>query len=137
MDHLHHLIESNGLDQYAVKEMMEGISIRIQKGQFVTFYHLYQNYLWLSPNPEDSIEARWGLKKCEMILSQIRSAENSTVFIEMTYRKRDPKYADFSIRQQQEILQRLFEEWYKSECKVSSSPISLPPKKTKDKVIRR
>ena len=63
MDHLHHLIESNGLDQDAVKEMMEGISIRIQKGQFVTFYHLYQNYLWLSPNPEDSIEARWGLKK--------------------------------------------------------------------------
>ena len=136
MDHLHHLIESNGLDQDAVKEMMEGISIRIQKGQFVTFYHLYQNYLWLSPNPEDSIEARWGLKKCEMILSQIRSAENSTVFIERTYRKRDPKYADFSIRQQQEILRRLFEEWYKSECKEPVVP-PPPPKKTKDRVIRR
>jgi len=117
MDHLHHLIESNGLDQDAVKEMMEGISIRIQKGQSVTFYHLYQNYLWLSPHPEDSIEARWGLKKCEMILSQIRSAKNSIAFIERAYRKKDPKYADFSTRQQQEILRRLFEEWYKSECK--------------------
>jgi hypothetical protein len=117
MDHLHHLIESNGLDQDAVKEMMEGISIRIQKGQSVTFYHLYHNYLWLSPHPEDSIEARWGLKKCEMILSQIRSAKNSIAFIERAYRKKDPKYADFSTRQQQEILRRLFEEWYKSECK--------------------
>jgi hypothetical protein len=136
MDHLHHLIESNGLDQDAVKEMMEGISIRIQKGQFVTFYHLYQNYLWLSLNPEDSIEARWGLKKCKMILSQIRSVENSTAFIERTYRKRDPKYADFSIRQQQEILQRLFEEWVKSECKEPVVP-PPPPKKTKDRVIRR
>ena len=31
MDHLHHLIESNDLDKNVVKEMMEGISIPIQK----------------------------------------------------------------------------------------------------------
>ena len=127
MDHLHHLIESNGLDQEAVKEMMEGISIPIQKGQSVSFYHLYQNYLWLSPHPEDSIEARWGLKKCEMILSQIRSAKNSIAFIEKTYRKRDPKYADFSTRQQEEILRRLDEEWARSDCKEPAPP----PKKKK------
>ena len=30
MDHLHHLIESNGLDKNVVKEMMEGLSIHIQ-----------------------------------------------------------------------------------------------------------
>jgi hypothetical protein len=126
MDHLHHLIESNGLDQDAIKEMMEGISIRIQKGQFVTFYHLYQNYPWLSPHPGDSIEARWGLRKCEMILTQIRSATNSIVFIERTYRKRDPKYADFSVRQQQEILTRLYEEWYRSGCKESVTHTPAP-----------
>jgi hypothetical protein len=57
-----------------------------------------------------------------MILSQIRSAENSTVFIERTYRKRDPKYADFSLRQQWEILARLYEEWYRSECKEPVAP---------------
>jgi len=66
------------------------------------------------------------LKKCEMILSQIRSAKNSIAFIERAYRKKDPKYADFSTRQQQEILRRLFEEWYKSECK---EPVVPPPKK--------
>jgi hypothetical protein len=122
MDYLHHLIESNGLDKDMVKEMMEGFSIRIQKGQSVTFCHLYQNYHWLSPHPEDSIEARWGLKKCEMILSQLRSAQSSIDFIERTYRKKDPKYADFSVRQQQEIIRRLVEEWNRSQCKVPLSP---------------
>jgi hypothetical protein len=123
MDHLHHLIELNHLDQDAIKEMMEGISIRIQTGQSVTFYHLYQNYLWLSPHPEDSIEARWGLKKCEIILSRLRSSENSMIFIERTYRKTDPKYADFSVQQEREITRRLIDEWAKSNCKIlTSSP---------------
>ena len=116
MDHLHHLIESNDFQQDAVKEIMEEISIPIQENQSVTFYHVYQNYLWLSPHPKDSIEARWGLKKCEMILSQLRDAQNSIDFIERTYRKRDPKYADFSIRQQQETVRKLLEEWDKSQC---------------------
>jgi hypothetical protein len=124
MDHLHHLIELNNLNNDVIREMMERVSIPIQKGQSVTFYHLYQNYLWLSPNPEDSIEARWGLKKCDIILSQLRSAHNSMDFIERTYRKQDPKYADFSVLQQLEITRRLIEEWNKSECRVPPSPPS-------------
>jgi hypothetical protein len=127
MDHLRHLIELNGLDQDTVRGMMEVILIPIQRGQLVSFYHLYQNYLWLSPHPEDSIETRWGLRKCEMILSQFRSAQNSIDFIERMYRKRDPKYADFSVRQQQEIIRRLIEEWDRSQCKVP--PDSTPEKK--------
>jgi hypothetical protein len=134
MDHLHHLIESTELPQDAVKEIMKEISIPIQRGQSITFYHVYQNYLWLSPHPEDSIEARWGTKKCEMILSQLRSAQNSIDFIERTYRKKDPKYADFSIRQQQEITRRLIEEWNKSQCKYLPPP---PPKKAKTRVTGR
>ncbi len=126
MDHLRHLVELNHLNNDATKEMMERITIPIQKGQSVTFYHLYQNYLWLSPNPEDSVEARWGLRKCDIILAQLRSAHNSMDFIERTYRKRDPKYADFSVRQQLEITRRLIEEWNKSQCRVPSFP---PPKK--------
>ncbi|MGZ3512452.1 MAG: hypothetical protein ACXU93_00765 [Thermodesulfobacteriota bacterium] len=120
MDHLRHLIESTHPHQNAVKEMMKEISIPIQKRQSITFYHLYQNYHWLSPHPDDSIEARWGLRKCEMILSQIRTAEKSIAFIESTYRKKDPKYADYSVRQQQEATQRLLEEWRKSRCSFSS-----------------
>ena len=98
---------------------MEAIPIQISRDHSVTFYHLYQNYPWLSPHPEDSVAARWGLKKCEMIFSRIRSASNAIAFVEKTYRKKDPKYADFSIRQQQEILRRLTEEWGRSQCKVT------------------
>jgi len=134
MDYLHHLIESNGLDRETVQERMEGISIPIQKDQSVTFYHLYRNYLWLSPHPEDSVEARWGLKKCEMILSQVRSAQKSVAFIERSYRRRDPRYADFAVQQQQEILRKLNEEWIVSECKEAPPP---PRKKGRPKTVGR
>ena len=116
MDHIQQIIESNRLDQEAVKREMEAIRIEISPSRFISFDHLYQNYLWLSPDPADSIEARWGLKKCDMILSRIRSAYKSIAFVEKTYRKKDPKYADFSVRQQQEILGRLYAEWDRSQC---------------------
>ena len=128
MDHLSQVIELNRLDPEFVKWMMETVPIDISKNRSVTFYHVYQNYLWLSPHPGDSIEARWGLKKCEMILSQTRATKSSIAFIERIYRKRDPKFADFSIRQQQEILRRLNDEWTKSGCKGPPPP---PKKKTK------
>jgi hypothetical protein len=132
MDHLHQIIELNPLDKEKMREKMEAIRIPISKNQSVTFHHLFQNYLWLSPHPEDSVEARWGLKKCEMILSQIRSAKNSIAFIERTYRKKDAKYASFATRQQQEILRKLTEEWDRSQCKETP-----PPKKKGDREMRR
>jgi len=117
MDHLTRIIESNPLIKRRAKGMMEAVPFEISEGRSVTFYEVYQNYLWLSPHPQDSIEARWGLRKCEMILAQTRTARNSAAFIEKTYRKRDPRYADFAVRQQQQMLRRLSEEWTKSGCK--------------------
>ena len=121
MDHLSRIIESNHLDKEMVKEMMESIPIHITKNRSLTFYDVYQNCSWLSPHPKDSIESRWGLKKCEMILEQIRTARDCIAFIEKIYGKKDPKYADFSIRQQQEILRRLNEELMRSECHFAAS----------------
>jgi hypothetical protein len=120
MDHLSKIIESNHLDRGMVKGMMEAISIDISENRSVTLYHVYQNLLWLSPHPEDSIEARWGLNKCEMIHAQTLTTKDSIAFIERVYRKRDPKYADFSILQQQRLLGKLSEEWVRSECKEPS-----------------
>jgi hypothetical protein len=117
MDHLSHIIEWNHLDPEMVKRWMEGIAIDISEDRSVTLYHVYQNHLWLSPHPEDSIEARWGLKKCETIHAQTRTANDSIAFIERTYRKKDPRYADFTIRTQKQLLAKLSEEWTKSECK--------------------
>jgi len=122
MGHLSQIVESNHLDREMVKGMMEAIPINIAGNRSVTLYQVYQNHLWFSHHPEDSIEARWGLKKCEMIHAQTRTTENSIVFIERTYRRKDPKYADFSIQQQRLLLGRLTEEWTRSGCGVSPVP---------------
>jgi hypothetical protein len=132
MDHLSQIIELNSLEKGGVKEMMEAIPLDISENRSLTFYDVYQNHLWLSPHPEDSIEARWGLKKCEMIHAEIRAIHNSVAFIQKAYRKKDPQYADFSIRQQQHLLTRLKEEWTRSECKeplpTAKKEIGVPPR---------
>jgi hypothetical protein len=117
MDHLSQTIELNHVDPEMAKGMMEAIPIDISEDRSVTLYHVYQNHLWLSSHPGDSIEARWGLKKCETIYAQTRTANDSIAFIERTYRKKDPNYADFTIRTQQRLLGKLSEEWTRAECK--------------------
>jgi hypothetical protein len=116
MDHLSEIIELNQLDHEMMEGMMKAISIDISKNRSVTFYDVYQNCSWLSPHPKDSIEARWGLMKCEMIQAQIRTTRDSIVFIKAIYGKKDPKYADSSIHQEEEILRRLNEQLTKSKC---------------------
>jgi hypothetical protein len=127
-DHLSQIIELNHVDPEMAKGMMEAIPIDISEDRSVTLYHVYQNHLWFSPRPEDSIEARWGLKKCETISARTRTANDSIAFIERTYRKKDPHYANFTIQTQQQLLARLSEEWTKSECKES---LLAPEKKVR------
>jgi hypothetical protein len=123
MDHLSQLIELNHLDNELMERRMKAISIDISKNRSITFYDLYQNCHWLSPHPNDSIEARWGLMKCEMIQARVRTIKDSIAFINRVYRMKDPEYADFAIRQQQESIQRLNEELMKSEsdCHLAAS----------------
>jgi hypothetical protein len=51
-----------------------------------------------------------------MILTRVRQANKSIRFIEKTYRRKDPKYADFSVLQQQEIIRRLWVDWDRFQC---------------------
>jgi len=67
-----------------------------------------------------------GIEKCEKIRTEIRATNDSIAFIEKTYRYKDPDYADFSIRQQQQILGRLSEEWTRAECRESPPPYAPP-----------
>jgi hypothetical protein len=63
-----------------------------------------------------------------MIRARTRTTNNSIAFIEKTYRKKDPEYADFSIRQQQQDLRRLSEEWTSAGC---GEPPPAPEKKAR------
>jgi hypothetical protein len=134
MEHLAGIIEWNRLDPKITKGVMEAIPIKISENQSITFCQVFQNYLWLSHDPRNSIEARWGLKKCEMIHEEIRTTNDSIAFISRAYRKKDPKYSDFSIRQQQSLLKKLTEEWTQAECRVAALRpekkiyLSPPPK---------
>jgi hypothetical protein len=89
-------------------------------------YDVYRNHLWLSSHPEDSIDARWGLNKCEKIQTQTRATRESMAFIERTYRKNDLKFADFALRGQRLVLQRLNAEWAQSDC---TEALAAPKKK--------
>jgi len=75
-----------------------------------------------------SAKAHRGSKTCEQIRTEIRTANNSIVFIEKTYRERDPDYADFTIRTQQQLLERLNEERMESKCR---EPSPRPEKKAR------
>jgi len=97
MGQLSRIIELNHLDPEMVEGMMKAISIDILKTRSLTFYDVYQNCSWLSPHPKDSIDARWGLKKCEMMQAQIRTARDNIAFIETIYGEKDPKYAACSM----------------------------------------
>jgi len=116
MDRLLEIIKLHRLDLEMVEKMMKAISIDISKDRSVTFHDVYKNSSWLSTHPKDSIEARWGLKKCEMLEAQIRTVRDSIAFVETTYGKRDPKDAEFSIHLEEEALKRLNEQLTKSEC---------------------
>jgi hypothetical protein len=129
MDTLSRIIESNRVDKAAMKKKMESTVIGVSKKQSVTLYQVFQSRPWFSRHPGDSIEARWGLKKCEMVLSQIAATKNSIAFIEKTYRKRDPKFADFSVRQQQHVLKGLGDELARCECKAPPLPRKKQGKK--------
>jgi hypothetical protein len=78
--------------------------------------------------PVVSIKAHRGSKRCEQIHTEIRTAHDSIAFVEKTYRKKDPNYADFTIRTQQQLLERLNGEWMGSKC---GEPSPTPQKKAR------
>lgn len=117
MDHLSQIMERNLPAAGVARKIMEATHIDISENRSLTLYDVYQGHLWFSPDPEDSIEARWGLKKCEMIFARTNATKASIAFIEKTYRKRDSRYADFSIMHQRETLRKLGMEWTRFDCR--------------------
>jgi hypothetical protein len=78
--------------------------------------------------PAVSTKAYRGSKRCEQIRTEIRATNDSITFVEKTYREKDPDYADFTIRTQQQLLERLSKEWVESECR---EPSPTPEKKAR------
>ena len=95
----------------------------LEDRQTVTLNYIVQNYLWLSHDPGDSIEARWGLRKCDMIRTRMKNALQTKDFVEQRYRATDPDYADFGRSLRLTDLKWLQEEGKRSGC---DNLLSLP-----------
>jgi hypothetical protein len=95
---------------------------------FVLFLTLLISTPCFSQTFNDSIKAHRGSKRCEEIRTKIRTTNDSIAFIGKTYRGKDPDYADFTIRTQQQLLERLNEEWTEAEC---TQPSPTPEKKAR------
>jgi len=116
VDHLERIIKVNNLDRDAIIDKMAKTELEISPGQFITLQYAFQNFQWLSSDPEDSIEARWAVNKCGMIANRLKSARESISFIQKKYSNTDPLFAEREIRTQQEIVDKMTREGQKSNC---------------------
>ncbi len=116
IEHLLKLIKDNRLDRTSIDKTMEGMPISLGGGLTVTLKYVVQNYRWLSHDPEDSIAARWGLRKCDMIRDRMENTLGDLNFIEKRYRTTDPEFADYHRKRYLNTLKLLQKEGAKNTC---------------------
>jgi hypothetical protein len=126
IQHLLKIIKDSGIHQKTVRAMMRGMTIPIEEGQAVGLDYIVQNYPWLAHDPGASIEARWGLRRCEMIRAGIQNALRSLDFVQQRYGAADPEYAEYSRSLRLQEIKRLREEGIRAGC---TEPQPLPQEK--------
>ncbi|NIQ37440.1 MAG: hypothetical protein GTN81_02450 [Proteobacteria bacterium] len=114
--YLDKVITESNLDPNPLLAKMKTIQFDIGNKEIIDLLHIYENREWLSFDPDDSIEMRWGLKKCEMIQSKLGTLEQSISFVKEAYEEKDPDYADSVITQYKREMQRLRQEQTVSQC---------------------
>ncbi|SHO43602.1 hypothetical protein [Desulfopila aestuarii] len=124
--YLKKLIVDNGLDAKTLEREMAQRTIPITMERTITLLDVIHDSAWLSHDPNDSIEARWGVTKCEMILKEIRNALVDLDFAEQRYRSTDPAYADRLREKTMYKIERLHDEEQRSSC------FDLPPGRSKN-----
>ncbi len=114
--YLDSIVRENQLDSRPILARMETTRFDIGNEKVIELLHIYRNREWLSYDPDDPIEMRWGLMKCEMIQSRLRTLQQAIQFVLETYEEEDPAYAQRVITQYQREMKRLREEQTASEC---------------------
>lgn len=118
IDYLEEIIKKNHLDRQAILDKMAKINLEISPGRFITLEYIFENFKWLSSDPEDAIDVRWGLDKCSIIATRLNDAKESISFVRERYGKTDPVFAERSIRTQQAIIVELMKESQKNKCTI-------------------
>jgi len=124
--HLHDLLEENHLNKEYLNASLAGLNIPIGKGRKVTMQYVVDNYAWLSHDPNDTIEARWGLSKCNMIWTRMKDALIDLEFAEQRYRSTNPAYAERRRHQINYEMHMLKDEEKKSGCNDLPATPAMP-----------
>ena len=95
---------------------MGKINLPIAPHLVVTAEQVFQNAVWMSSDPEDSIANRWGLDKCSIIERRIKKAQETIAFIRETYDTTNPRLAERLITVRQTIVNDMNEKKKKSNC---------------------
>jgi hypothetical protein len=114
--HLLKLIKDNRLDKSSIDKTMEGMPISIGDGLTVTLKYIVHNYRWLSHDPGDSIAARWGLRKCNMIRDRMKNTLDDLNFVVKRYRTTHPEFADYHRQRYLNALRQLQKDGQKNTC---------------------
>jgi hypothetical protein len=120
--HLEKIIRDNHLDRDAILDRMAKIHLQVYDDRVITLQYVFQNFNWLSSDPEATIEARWGLDKCGIIASRLKSAQESISFIKKRYGKTDPDFTERAILAQQKIVDEMTRESQKNNCTTELKP---------------
>ena len=122
-------IKNNKLNEQPLQNIMERMILPISEEQSVTVNYIVQNYRWLSHNPGDPIDARWGLHKCEMIHDQMDDIFVALDFIKKRYSATKEDYYERLRQMNMADLSRLKQEGQNSRCPdlgVRISSINFP-----------
>lgn len=117
--YLEKIIKNNHLDRDAILDKMEKVSLQISPDRVVTVKYVFQNFKWMSSDPEATIEARWGLDKCNIIAIHLKSAQESISFIQEKYGETDPPFAERSIWKEQKIVDDMTRESRENNCLIN------------------
>ena len=118
IEYLEDIIKKHHLDRDTILDKMANIELQISPGRSVSLRHVFENFKWMSSDPEAAIEARWGLDKCSIIAIHLKTARDSISFIQKKYGKTDPRFAERSIWPQQKIVDEMTKESRDNHCNI-------------------
>ncbi len=116
ISHIREIIKKNNLIHENVLAKIAGVKLQIAPHLVVTAEQVFQNAVWMSSDPEDTIANRWGLDKCSIIERRIKKAQDTIAFIRQAYGTTNPRLAERLIAVRQAIVNDMTEEKKKSNC---------------------
>ncbi len=124
------LVEAGEVDRGWVLEVMRVHGIEIAAGRRITLLDLYENASYVSSEPSDPLEKRWGLAACDSIGDRVGALERSIEFLrdqDQAGAEASDAYVAQAIEHRERELVLLAEERLSEGCPATPPAVSAPP----------